>query len=100
MILFLSTTRTDNLTPFMLFFGRKANVKLDIGPPFGSYRLVTNRLASNGMDPRTVGCLYLETRMNGTGTHSFLRLDMWTVLAANHFIALPVPDTVLALVNS
>jgi Reverse transcriptase (RNA-dependent DNA polymerase) len=38
--------------------------------------------------------------MNGTGTHSFLRLDTRTVLAANHFIVLPVPDTVVAIVNS
>ena len=99
LILFPSSTRTDNLTPFELFFGRKANIKLDIGPPFGSYCQVTNRLASNGMDPRTIGCLYLEPTMNGTGTHSFLRLDTRTVLSANHFIVLPVPDTVVAIVN-
>lgn len=31
--------------------------------------------------------------------HSFLRLGTRTVLAANHFITLPVPDTVVAIVN-
>ena len=47
-----------------------------------------------------IGCLYLEPRMNGTGTHSFLRLDIRTVLAANHFIVSPVPDTVVAIVHA
>ena len=54
---------------------------------------------SNGMDPRTLGCLYLEPRMNGTGTHTFLRLDNRTVIAANHFTVLPIPPTVIDVVN-
>ena len=99
-LLFPSSTRTDRISPFEAFFGRKADAKRDIGPPFGSYCQVTSRVMSNGMEPRTVGCLYLEPTMNGTGTHKFLRLDNRSVISANHFVVLPISTPVTTMVNS
>ena len=99
LLLFPSATRTDNTSPFEAFFGRKADVKKDIGPPFGSYCQVSSRVMSNNMDARTIGCLYLEPRMNGTGTHSFLRLDTKTIISANHFMVLPIPAIVMTTVT-
>jgi hypothetical protein len=72
---------------------------MDIGPPFGTYCQVTNRTMSNGMDQRTIGCLYLEPKMNGTGTHAFLRLDNRATINANHYVVLPIPPIVITTVN-
>jgi hypothetical protein len=51
------------------------------------------------MEARTIGCLYLEPKMNGTGTHTFMRLDNKAVISANHYTVLPIPDIVATLVN-
>ena len=93
------STRSDKVSSFEAFFGRKADAQRDIGPPFGSYCQVSNRLMSNAMDARTIGCLYLEPKMNGTNTHSFLRLDNKAIIAANHYTVLPIPDFVITLIN-
>ena len=94
LLLFPSSTRTDRISPFEAFFGRKADTEKDIEPPFGSYCQVTGRVLSNNMDPRTIGCLYLEPKMNGTGTHSFMRIDTRSVISANHYVVLPIPPLV------
>ena len=94
-----ASTRTDRVSPFEAFFGRKADAARDIGPLFGSYCQVSSRTISNGIEARTIGCLYLEPKMNGTGTHSFMRLDNRAVIAANHYTVLPIPDIVITLVN-
>ena len=94
-----ASTRTDRVSPFEAFFGRKADAARDIGPPFGSYCQVSSRTMSSGMEARTIGCLYLEPKMNGTGTHSFMRLDNKAVISANHYVVLPIPDIVTTLVN-
>jgi hypothetical protein len=94
-----ASTRTDRVSPFEAFFGRKADAARDIGPPFGSYCQVSSRTMTSGMEARTIGCLYLEPKMNGTGTHSFMRLDNKAVIAANHYTVLPIPDIVITLVN-
>ena len=99
LLLFPSSTRSDRISPFEAFFGRKADARKDIGPPFGSYCQVTSRVLSNGMEPRTIGCLYLEPTMNGTGTHKFLRLDNRSVISANHFTVLPISTPVTVTVN-
>ena len=93
------STRSDKVSPFEAFFGRKADAARDIGPPFGSYCQVSSRVMTNGMEARTIGCLYLEPKMNGTGTHSFMRLDNKAVISANHYTVLPIPDVVTILVN-
>ena len=93
-LLFPSSTRTDRIYPFKGFFRRKADTSKDIGPPFESYCQVTGRVLSNNMDPRTIGCLYLEPKMNGTGTHSFMRIDTRSVVSANHYMVLPIPPLV------
>ena len=99
LLLFPSSTRSDKISPFEAFFGRKADMKRDIGPPFGTYCQVTNRCMSNGMEQRTIGCLYLEPKMNGTGTHAFLRLDNRAAINANHYVVLPIPPIVITTVN-
>ena len=99
LLLFPSSTRTDRISPFEAFFGRKADTKKDIGPPFGSYCQVTARVLSNNMDPRTIGCLYLEPKMNGTGTHSFMRIDTRSIISANHYVVLPIPPFVTNTIN-
>ena len=99
LLLFPSSTRTDRISPFEAFYGRKANAVLDIGPPFGTYCQVSSRTMTNGMEPRTYGCIYLEPRNNGTGTHSFLRLDTRTVIGANHMQILPFPPNVATFLN-
>ena len=93
------TTRSDGISPFEAFFGRKADSKRDIGPPFGSYCQVSSRLMTNSMEARTIGCLYLEARMNGTNTHTFLRLDTRSIISANHFTVLPIPDVVVTQIE-
>ena len=101
LLLFASySTRSDGISPFEAFFGRKADTKRDIGPPFGSYCQVSSRVMTNSMEARTAGCLYLEARMNGTNTHTFMRLDTRSIISANHFRVLPIPDVVVTLVNS
>ena len=49
---------------------------------------------TNGMDARTTRCLYLEPKMNGTNTHSFMRLDDKAIISVNHHTVLPNPDIV------
>ena len=94
LLLFPSSTRTDKVFPYEAFFGRKADTKMDIGPPFGTYCQVTNRTMSNGIDQRTFGCLYLESKMNGTGTHAFLSLDNRAIINANHYVVLLISPIV------
>lgn len=87
--LFPSSTRTDRISPFEAFFGRKA----------GSYCQVNGRVLSNSRDPRTIGCLYLEPKMNGTGTHTFMRIDTRSIISANHYVVLLIPPLVITTVN-
>ena len=94
-----SSTRTERISPFEAFFGRKADTKKDIGPQFGSYCQVTGRVLSNSMDPRTIGCLYLEPKMNRTGTHTFMRIDTRSVISANHNVVLSIPPLDITTVN-
>ena len=90
LLVFPSSTRTDKVSVFEAFFGRKA---------FGTYCQVTNPTMSNGMDQRTIGCLYLEPKMNGTGTHAFLRLDSQATINVNHYVLLPTPPIVITTMN-
>jgi hypothetical protein len=48
-MLFPSTTRTVRVSPFEVYYGRKADAKLDIGLPFGAYCQVPNREMTSGM---------------------------------------------------
>lgn len=96
---FPSSTRTDKTSPFEVYYGRKANATLDIGPPFGTYCQVSNRHMTNGMEPRTTGCIYIEPRMNGTGTHTYMRLDNRAFIGANHMKILPFPPNVATYLN-
>ena len=98
--LFPSTsTRTDNITPLEAFTNRKMDLKLDTGEPTFSYCHVHDRTMSNGMAPRTMGCLYAGPRVNGTGTHMFINLANKAVLFANHYVVLPIPPIVITTVN-
>jgi hypothetical protein len=99
LLLFASRTRLDQTTPFEALFNRKADLRIDIGPPCLSYCHATRRDLKNNMDSRTVACLYLEPRMNGTGTHSFISLDNKAVFSANHYVVLPITPLVIATVN-
>ena len=59
MLLFPSAARTDEISAFEVFYGRKANAALDIGPPLGTYCQVSVRQMTNGMEPRTIGsCIF------------------------------------------
>ena len=99
LLFFASRTRLDQTTPFEALFNRKADLRIDIGPPCLSYCHATRRDLKNNMEPRTVACLYLEPRMNGTGTHSFISLDNKAVFSANHYVVLPITPLVTATVN-
>ena len=37
--------------------------------------------------------------MNGTGTHTFMRIDTRSVISANHYVVLPIPPLVITTVN-
>jgi hypothetical protein len=90
--LFPSTaTRTDYKTPLEAFINRKMDLKLVTGEPTFSYCHVYDRTMSNGMTPRTIGCLYAGLQMNGTGTHMFVNLATKAIIAANHSTVLPIP---------
>ena len=86
-------------TAFEEYYGRKPDLKRDIGEPFGSYCEVTVPKTNNTMEGRTIGCLYLSPTMNGTGTHLFMKLDNKQVISANHYRVLPITPLVTATVN-
>ena len=96
LLLIPSSIRIDTISAFEAFFGRKADARLDIGPPFGTYCQVANMTMSNAMVERTHGCLYLEARMNGTNTHSFMRIDNQRIIGANAYSPLPIPPIAIA----
>jgi hypothetical protein len=97
----LSTaTRTDGMSPFQAMEGRNIDLKKDVGPPFGSYCEVDVQVMTNGLNPRTRSCLYLDSKMNGTGTHTFMTLDTQQVIAANHYVVLPITDIIIQTVKS
>jgi Reverse transcriptase (RNA-dependent DNA polymerase) len=98
-MLFPSTTRTDRISPFEVYYGRKADAKGDIGLPFGTYCQVPRREMTSGMEPRTLGCIYLEPRMNGSGSHNFMCLKTKAVIAANHMTPFPFPPLVVQYIN-
>jgi predicted metal-dependent HD superfamily phosphohydrolase len=79
--------------------GRNIDLKRDVGPPFGSYCEVAARSMTNGTDARTRTCVYLDSRLNGTGTHTFLTLDTQQVISANHYVVLPITDLVIQTIN-
>ena len=99
LILFPSVTRSDQTSAFEVFYGRKADAAIDIGPPLGTYCQVSVRQMTNDMELRTIGCIYLEPRMNSTGTHNFMRLDNRAVIGANHMKILPFSPTIITLIN-
>ena len=37
--------------------------------------------------------------MNGTGTHSFMRIDTRSIISANHYVVLPIPTLVTTTIN-
>ena len=98
-MLFLSSTRTDRISPFEVYYGRKVDATIDIGLPFGTYCQVASRKMSSVMEPRTIGCLYLGARTNGSGTHDFLCLSKKSITAANHMTPLPFPPVVVQFIN-
>jgi hypothetical protein len=53
----------------------------------------------NGIDARTRTCIYLDSRLNGTGTHTFPTLDTQQVISANHYVVLPITDLVIQTIN-
>jgi hypothetical protein len=93
-------TRTDGQSAFQAMEGRNIDLKKDVGPPFGSYCEVDARSMTNGTEPRTKTCFYLDSRMNGTSTHMFMTLDTQQVISANHYVVLPITDIILQTVNS
>jgi hypothetical protein len=98
--LFPSTaTRTDYKTPLEALSNRKMDLKLDTGEPNFSYCHVHDHTKSKRMTPRTIGCLYVGPRMNGTGAHVSLNLATKTIIAANHYTVLPIPPIVITTVN-
>jgi Reverse transcriptase (RNA-dependent DNA polymerase) len=94
-----ASTRTDKMSPFQAMEGRNIDLKRDVGPPFGSYCEVAARSMTNGIDARTRTCIYLDSRLNGTGTHTFLTLDTQQVISANHYVVLPITDLVIQTIN-
>jgi hypothetical protein len=70
-----------------------------LDPSFGSYCEVAARSMTNGIDARTRTCIYLNSRLNGTGTHTFLTLDTQQVISANHCVVLPITDLVIQTIN-
>ena len=54
LLLFPTSTRTDQISPFEVYYGRKAHAKHDVGLPFGTYCQVPNRQMTNGMEARTI----------------------------------------------
>ena len=87
------------MTPLEAFTDRKMDLKLDTGEPTFSYCHVHDRTMSNGMAPRTMGCLYAGPRINGTGTHMFVNLSNKAILYANHYVVLPIPPVVITTIN-
>jgi hypothetical protein len=54
---------------------------------------------TNGTESRTRSCLYSAARINSTGTHSFMTLEPQQVIAASHYVVLPITDIVLKTAN-
>ena len=98
-IMLFPSTRTDRISPFEVYYGRKADAKADIGLPFGTYCQVPCREMTSGMEPRTLGCIYLEPRMNGSGSHNFMCLKTKAAIAANNMTPFPFPPLVVQYIN-
>ena len=93
--LFPSSTRTDKLSAFQLVYNRSADAKRDCHLTFGGMYHITCKDRAHMMSVRTVAGIGVGQIPNGTGTCTFFTIDRHSIVAANHFVALPfTPDMI------
>ena len=99
MPIFKSSTRPTDITAFQILYGRPFNAKVDGHLESGSYCQVSDTMASNAMDARTLGSIALGQIHNGAGIREFFSLHTGKVFTANHFTVLPMTDLVVKHLN-
>ena len=91
----------DKLCPFERLYGRRPDWKSDVNCKFGQYAHAHEyRQHTNTMQPRTLPVICLlpvGTRSGGTWV---LHLSTWKAVKRNQIAVLPMPDDVIALLNS
>ena len=71
-----SSLRVDPTSPRELFLGRKINAKTDLRLCFGDFvQARVPNVVSNSMEPRTQGCIALNSKGNEQGTWMFYQLS-------------------------
>jgi Reverse transcriptase (RNA-dependent DNA polymerase) len=95
----ISAKCTDGLTPRERLYGRR-NDKNWIRHGFGDYVQVHDEYTSNKMKGRTQGALALYPTGNLSGTWKYLNLSTWKEVRRNGATPLPMPNEVIAFVNS
>ena len=89
------------LAPRILFDGRKLNFNRDLKSSFGEYVQVNeSNDRTSDMKERTRDAIFLKMRGNGQGTAEFLDLRTWKIIGRDYWTNLPMPSSVVDLINS
>lgn len=87
--------------PRELITGKKIDFKRDCALKFGQYVQVhEDELITNTMKERTLGALSLGPVGNQQNSYNFLNLKTWNVLKRRSWVALPMPDHVISMINA
>ena len=97
--IFPSSTRTDKLSAFQLVYNRSADAKRDCHLTFGGMYHITCKDRAHTMAVRTVAAIGVGQIPNGTGTCMFFTIDRHSIVAANHFVALPFTADMIRHMN-
>jgi hypothetical protein len=95
----ISAGSMDNCLPRQRFTGRKLDTKIDARFSFGEYCHATVPTTSNSMTARTDPCICLLSSMNLTGSVKMLDLNSFTIVTRDNFMLLPMPASVIAVLN-
>ena len=97
--LFPSSTRTDKLSAFQLVYNRPADARKDCHLTFGAMYHVTCKDRNHTMAVRTTAAIGVGQIPNGTGTCTFFTIDRQSIIAANHFTAVPFTNDMIRHMN-
>ena len=95
-----SGSRPGGLSPRELFSGRRVDGTLDFRAAFGDYAVCTVPNTDNTMTSRTEDCIVMLARHSRHGSFKMLNLATNKIVTMEHFKILPMPQSVIAKLNS
>ena len=95
-----TTLHQLNISPNEMFSGMRLNAKRDLRCGFGEYLQARVPETSNSMGERTQGCIALLPMGNLSGSVKMFALRTEHVVTRDQFQLLPMPDEVIAKLNS